>query len=168
MKEYLYAWILVAVLAVLAEWMLPRGIQAKMTGSFRFLAGLCLLVAFLPVAKEGIERIQSFGESDVYAEWEAEVGSAAEPYFQAYLSDVTAESCQTWVLETLASRFGVSASQCEVAVTVTVGTNDVPAISEVQICLYGQEIFKNPHEIEAYIEEKLATTCLVSVGMRRT
>ncbi len=167
MKEYIYAWILVAVLSALAEWMLPGGVNSKMSGAFRFLVGLCLILAFLPVAHEGIDRIRSFGESDIYDGWEEGEPSAAEPYFHEYLTEITSDTCKKWVLETLVSRFGVSAAQCEVTVTVSVGANDVPEISEVYICLYGNEIFKNPHEIEAYVEEKLSASCLVSVGMRR-
>ncbi len=165
MKEYLYAWICVAVLAALAEWILPPGAQAKTTGYVRFIIGLTLIVALLPVAREGLEHVENWRDGGSGGDlWEEPV---ADPYFHEYLSELTANTCKDWVLETLMSRFGVSASQCEVAVAVSVGEDDVPKITEVQICLYGKEIFKNPHEIGAYVEGKLSVPCVVSVGMRK-
>ena len=167
MREYLYAWICVAVLAALAEVMLPMGLHSKTSGSVRFIMGLCMILALCPMAKEGIERLRSIGDISVYA-YEADGDDlASTSYFHAYLSEMTTDTCRSWVLETMASRFGVPDTLCEVGVEVNVDEDGVPQIMEVRICLYGKEIFKDPHEIEAYFSEALSVPCVVSVGMKK-
>ena len=164
MKGYLYAWVCVALLSAVAEWILPLGNPNGTPRYVHFIIGLCLTVALLPLVREGMERIGSlYADMEQEGDWENQ--SSSDAYFQEYVSGVTAECCQGWVREALSTHFHIADSLFEVAIEVSVGEENLPQITEVQICLYGKEIFQNPHEIEAYFEKALSVPCRVSVGI---
>lgn len=164
MSEYIYAWISVAVLAALAELMLPGGKSGKTAGHMRFLAGLCILAALIPTVVEGVERLQALSEEDLLGILSSEdIKADYEARFDEQLSTMTREQCETWVYAALEERFSVSREQCYVEAVVDVTDEGVPRILSVAVCLYGTAGLKDPHSIERYLSSQLSVPCTVAV-----
>lgn len=168
MGQYIYAWIIVAVLAALSELISPSGGQGKMTGHMRFIAGLCILAALLPTVKEGVLFLKDLGESgyeSVMPELPSDGDHSYDAYFYDHLSGMTKEGAEAWVYDTLSERFSVDRQDCRVLVAVESGAEGVPVIASVNISLSGKGILANPHKIEAYVTEQLSVPCTVSADL---
>ena len=166
MNEYIYAWITVALLAVLAELLLPGGRNGKLAGHVRFLAGLCILAALVPTVKEGINRLSDLADGDQVLTFPSiEAGQDYDAYFSDHLSDMTKEKCEAWVYEALQKHFSLPRDQCLVLVTVEADDKGLPLVASVEICLYGTAILVNSHSIETFISTQLSTPCTVSVDL---
>ncbi len=166
MNEYIYAWITVALLAVLAELLLPGGKSGKMAGHMRFLAGLCILAALVPTVKEGIARLNDLADGDHAMTFPSvEAGRDYDAYFSDHLSDMTKEECEAWVYEALQKHFSLPRDKCFAVVTVETDDKGIPLVASVEICLYGTAMLANPHSIESYISTQLSAPCIVSVDL---
>ncbi len=165
MAQYVYAWITVAVLAVLSELLLPGGKSGKMAGHMRFLAGLCVLIALLPVIKDGVIRLRDMAEGNYeLALPEGEKGDY-EACFRENLAHLTQEQYEAWVYDTLQREFSIGQENCIAEVSVEDHGNGVPVITAVSIRLSGKAILKDPRRIESRISTALSAPCTVSVDL---
>lgn len=165
MAQYVYAWITVAVLSVLSELLLPGGKGGKMAGHMRFLAGLCVLIALLPVVKDGLAHLRDLAEGDYEIVLpEGEKGDY-EACFRESLADLTKEQYEVWVYDTLQREFAIDKENCVAEVTVAHHGDGVPSITAVFISLSGKAILKDPRQIESRIGTALSVPCMVSVDL---
>ena len=166
MKEYLYAWIKVAVLAALAEMITPGGKNGKMAGHIRLVCGLCVLVAFAPALGESVSVIQQISHLTAdMTQGSEQLNETYQNYFKDSLADMTEDSCQRCVLNILNQEFGIGADEAQVSVQIGFDENRVPYVKNTSILLSGKAVLKNPHAIETRISEGLAAPCAVSVSL---
>ncbi|MBE6557979.1 MAG: hypothetical protein E7661_03080 [Ruminococcaceae bacterium] len=165
MASYIYTWITVAFLAALAELMAPGGPGGKLTGHLRFVAGLCVLLALLPAVREGVAKLQDLADNAYDLSVSEDAEKDYQQQFQASLTDMTADACESWVMTALETYFSISKDKCRVSVSVILDHNDTPSLSSVEICLLEEAILKNPHSIEKYITGQLSVPCTVRVEL---
>ena len=166
MKEYLYAWITVAILAALAEMITPGGKNGKMAGHIRLLCGLCVLVAFAPALGESVSMIRQVKNltADI-TQGNENLNEIYQNYFKDNLAGMTEDSCQRYVLDILKEEFGIGADEAQVSVQIGFDENSVPHVQNTSILLSGKAVLKNPHAIETRISEGLNSPCVVSVAL---
>lgn len=166
--SYLYTLLATALVAAVAELLLPRG--GRTGGAVRLLGGLCLLVALITPLGEGLTLLRSVAEEGMEAAlWEEvwEVGgedlTPADPsaLWGETLSALTEEAAVTAVKEHLESRFSIPPEGCRVAVTVTAlpPTNDpegipLPTLTEVRVTLLGVYLTRDPYAIETALSAR--------------
>ena len=109
MRQYIYAWITVAVLATLSEMMIPGGRQGKTAGHFRFVAGLCVLIAMLPTVKEGLSRVYSVadGSYELMLPSDEAYDQNYEAFFSDHMEAITREQYEAWVYDALLREFSL-------------------------------------------------------------
>ncbi len=166
MSHYIYAWISVAVLATLAELMVPGGQQGKTVGHLRFVAGLCVLIALLPTLKEGVSRLYEIteGSYDITLPEGEDAAEVYDAYFSDNMAAITREQYEAWVYGALSQAFSLSRDQVWAVIHMR-AEEGLPELVSVEICLIGTGILKNPHQIKAYMEEHLSVPCTVSASL---
>ena len=162
MKEYVYVLILTAVMAAVAE-LLTDGEGAS--NMVRMVAGLCVLVALIQPIKEGIAWLgeTARGES-VPHEWLSlpDADLDAEAVFNQQLSDLSRREVERAAETILDERFGVRPEDCRVEATVE-SNGEQMSIQRVYVLLSGSAVLKNPHTIEAFLEQTFGGDCVVAV-----
>lgn len=167
MTSYLYTLLATALVAAVAELLLPRG--GRTGGAVRLLGGLCLLVALITPLGEGLTFLRSVAEEGMEAALWEDVGgdgnapTPADPsaLWGETLSVLTEEAAISAVKEHLESRFSIPPEGCRVAVTVTAlpPTNDpegipLPTLTEVRVTLLGVYLTRDPYAIETALSAR--------------
>ena len=169
MGAYIYGIILVGVSCAVVE-LLSIGGESKMKGHLRLVAGLCILVACIQPIKEGAAYIMDIANGEMEIELPQGGTYEKEDYqamFDGAIADMTGQEIEVWVQNTLRDVFGITEDQSAVEVVMTEEKSQDTGLTypkDVYICLTGKAILKNPHQIEAYMAEKLFCACYVSVG----
>jgi len=159
-KSYIISWILVAILSALAEFLIPGGRGGKLTGYVRYVAGLCILISLVPTISEGVGYIRDLSTDVSMNLIFDEAYADHHLHFMSYLSEVTQEEYETWLLNTLEEQFGITREDCEITVTMD-QEGEVPMLASVGIGLSGKALLVDPHRIEGYVREKLSVACTV-------
>ena len=163
MGQYVYSWITVAVLAALAELLLPGGKGGKTAGHVRFLAGICILAALIPAVKESAIRIEDLMENK--DEWSIPSGDATQNYtshFEEQLSQITKEAWETQVYEFLRDEFFISREDCVVSAVVEKQADGMVAVTQITVYLSGKAVLVSPRQIRSRIEARWSVPCDVS------
>ena len=166
MSGYVYAWITVAVLAALAEMLLPGGKGCKTAGHVRFLAGICMITALIPAVKEGTEWLGDFADDP--KGWLDGMDAAAGAYsacFDEQLLSITEEAWKSSVYKLLKDEFSVSAEDCLVSVTVVKGEDGSFALTDMTVRLSGKAVLVSLRQVRSLIEDRLAVTCNVTADI---
>ena len=164
MTTFVYGLMLVGVSATLAEWLTLGGEGSAMKGHLRLVIGLCVLVACIYPLGEGITYLKNLALGDLQVNLPSQ-NQNHEDYqhmFDQYLSDTGGQEIKDWVEDTMSQVFGIDKDLCEVLVEMDT-SQGIPQVTEVYITLRGKAVFKNPHQIEAYIASHLSCVCHVLV-----
>lgn len=166
MNDYLYAWITVAVLAAIAELLAPGGKSGKLTGYLRFLAGLCILLAFLPTIKEGVKLLTNMKDGDLDT-WlsGSDMTEDYEACFNESLCGLTREQCEGWIYDTLRTEFSINREDCLAQVTVVESEDGIPSVTKVSIVLSGRAVAKDPFPIRNRMSSAFSAPCEVAVDV---
>jgi hypothetical protein len=160
-KVYLYALILTAVIAAVAEFLTDGDATA---GAVRVVAGLCVLLAMAQPIKEGLLWMRAAAEGEL-EEWvslpEADVD--AEAVFREELDGITEQVVVDGVINTMKERFSVESRQCRVQVAVRTQETGQVIVESLTVILSGAAVLKNPRTIQAYWEQTLGCACTVAV-----
>ena len=161
MKVYLYALILTAVIAAVAEFLTDGNATS---GAVRAVAGLCVLLAMIQPVKEGLLWLQGAAEGNLEELVSLpEADMDAEVIFLEELGMVTEQVVADAVTAAMKERFGIDRQQCRVWVEVRTQKTGEPVVERVAILLSGTAVLKNPHTIQAYWEQTLGCACTVAV-----
>lgn len=169
MTTYLYTLLATALVAAVAEMLLPRG--GRMGGALRLVGGLCLLVAIIAPLGEGLSLLRSVAEEGMDAAAlvdsippRGEDFTPADPsaLWGETISTLTEEEVASAVRSRLEARFSIPAEGCQVAVTVTAlpPADDphgipLPTLTKVRVTLLGISLAEDPYAIEADLKDWL-------------
>ncbi len=167
MSDYIYAFVLTAVAAVMVEMLAPSEEGGRLGGSVRLVAGLCMLVMLLQPLKEGIALVRSLADGDVQISWDGSTPTDEQDYqdiLQGELAALGRGEVVSWVSGILETSFGIPKENHTVTVEMApVEGVELPAVAKVTILLHGASIFENPHQIEDYITDRLGCPCTVAI-----
>lgn len=166
MGQYIYAWVTVAVLAALAEMLLPGGKGGKTAGHVRFLAGICILAALIPVIGESVTRIEKLMERD--DPWLIPEGDASQNYeerFEEQMKGVVKEAYENQAYELLQSEFSISREDCKVSADVARLEDGTVAVSRISVCLWGKAALAASRLVSSRLESRLSVPCDVRTEM---
>ncbi len=166
MGQYVYSWITVAVLAVLAEMLLPGGKGGRTSGHVRFLAGICILAALIPTVRESVIRIEELMENK--DEWSIPSDDATQNYtarFEEQLSKITKEAWEAQVYDLLRDEFSVPREACLVSATVEKQADGAVTVSRISIRFSGKAVLVSPRQIRSRVEARLSVPCDVSADL---
>ena len=162
MKAYVYALILTAVVAAIAELLADGG---GSSGAVRMVAGLCVLLALIQPIREGIVWLQSAAEGEIVPEeWVSlpEGDPKAEEVFGEQLLHVSQQAVEAEALSLLRDRFDVPSDGCRIRATVVSEGHGV-RVERMTVLLSGSAALKNPHTIKAFMENTFGGECAVAV-----
>lgn len=159
MGEYIKGIVVSAAVFGLVGRLIPWG---KTGRDVKLLASLCMLCLMIRPVGEAISAVPELLSqmSEI-----AEAGDASRGQYQKILEGEIQKNVQQQlrdaVAEELKARFGVS--NCEVGVSL-IKEAEALKVERLVVTLMGKDIFKNPHEIEAYFEDLFACPCIVVVA----
>ncbi len=176
--------LLIALAAVILEYMLPGAQNSKNAGAFRMVSGLCILAALIVPLKEGISLLSGLasGDSTLIEKLEGNESNWTFPDPEEYqnmlnsqLVHTSEKEVETWVIQSLESQFGIIPDSCQVKADVSsnslvhqdTASNEQSvkfSLERVWITLHGQSVLRNPHTIESWFSERLGCPCTVEVG----
>lgn len=162
MKAYIYALILTAVMAAVAEFLTDGG---GSSGALRTVAGLCVLLTLIQPVKEGLIWLRGAaeGELEEWVELPDDTVNAPEVFLEQ-MEMISEQAVTEAVTTVLAERFGVPSGQCRVGATVAFdASGNVVGVESVTVFLSGSSILKNPHTIKAFLEQTFGGVCTVAV-----
>ncbi len=164
--SYIFSLLSASLAAAVVELIAPKGEGGRLASHVRMVAGLFLLVALLTPLREGLDILKAAAEGNLADRIESEIQNASPEDYQAAfiasLANLGKTETESWVTETLQSRFSIPPTDC--AVEALCDTEDGAIIlRELRIGLKGSSVLKNPHPIEAYFAEALQCPCYVVV-----
>lgn len=161
MESYVYALILTAVMAAIAE-LLTDGTGAS--GAVRLVAGLCVLTALIQPLGDGVRWLRGVSSEENLSEWlsvpEADLDAGA--VFSQQVSSLSEQAVADEAERLMQEKFGVPADQCRVVAEVAVEQGK-PRIERLTVVLSGSAILKNPRTVQAYMEQAFGGECTVAV-----
>lgn len=164
--SYIFSLLSASLAAAVVELIAPKGEGGRLAAHVRMVAGLFLLAALLTPLREGLDILQAAAEGDLANRIESGIRNASpedyEAAFQASLAGLGKTETESWVTETLQTRFSIPRSDCVVE-AVCDAENGVLTLCELRIGLKGGSRLQNPHPIEAYFAETLQCPCFVVV-----
>lgn len=158
MGEYILSVVGVAFCVGILEELLPNEYGSK--AYVRLLTGLCLLAVMLaPVGRLLHALPDLFWE---ISDLETKEGERYEEILSESMGEAVRDVLAEAVRSDLSKKFNVKNERTGVGVMLDGG--EKLSVSRLVITLYGSDILKNPHEIEAYFEKLLDCECVVIVG----
>lgn len=156
MQVYVIRILTMSLLCSLVEMLAPIGEREGLRRMVRLAAALCLLCLMIEPLREVRDALKAFDLGAWAAGMEREAEEDYARLMEEKLTAVSREQVETIVGELLEEKFAVSGEEC----TVTVDWES----KRVWISLRGRALLRDPREIEAAIEERLACSCTVSAG----
>ena len=161
MKEYVYALILVAVMAAVAE-LLTDGTGAS--GAVRLVAGVCVLTALIQPLSDGVRWLRGSAVEENWSEWlsvpKADVD--ADAVFSEQLGTLSEQAVVNEAKRLMRENFGIPSDQCRVVADVSV-LDGVTQIQRITVVLSGSSVLKNPRNVKAFMEQTFGGECVVAV-----
>ncbi len=158
MKAYLLS-IMAASLAIAVVNMLTPSGQVKYVKLLTSLVLVCVLIAPL---KGAVETVIAWGSGDLTLPG---VEADDEETLQKELENATTEASKSYVAqrltEALQTEFSMDAGTVRTHIEWSAGDTVRP--QRVTVLLSGASIWKNPHEIQAYVEELLGCECVTAI-----
>ncbi len=168
MKVYILTILSASLVAAVIELLAPKGEGGRISSHVRLIAGLFLLVALLHPLREGILYLQSAAEGNLTDRLAEVIPEASdedfEEVFLGVLTDRGALETEAWVLSALETVFHIPPTACTVEAICEAEGNAL-ALREVRIALSGDDSWKDPHPIEAYVSAQLQCPCYVTVRL---
>lgn len=170
MTSYVLTLLAASLAAAMVELIAPKGEGGRLANHVRMIAGLFLLVTLLNPLREGLAILQAAAEGDLPRRLEAKINAATpedhEATFVASLAAMGQAETESWVTETLQTRFSIPPTDCAVEVLCDAlcdAETQTLTLRELRIGLKGGSALQNPHPIEAYFSEALNCPCYVVV-----
>ena len=166
MKSYLIGVVWAVVIGTVVELLPPD--EGKQTTVFRLLVSLLILCVIatplLTVLQEGpdvlLDRIRSAIE-----EINIEGGALSDRYAEqtaAYIRTASEREAEESVGILLAERFGISAQDCRVDITLG-GTAEEITLEQMTVVLSGRAVLTDPYTIEAYLSTLFGGAAVVAI-----
>ena len=160
MKEYLFSLVFASILASLFVLLCPAG--RGMEKSFRTVVSLLLLLAVFSPLVRALGDLESFDFGDM-----SEILGAAE---EEHSSDRLVESLERYGAEyvnaeiraDVCSAFEIADENCRAVASFEMREGAI-CLRRISIILSGKAIWRDPHEIEDYVEEKYGCRCVTAV-----
>lgn len=166
MTSYVLTLLAASLAAAVVELIAPKGEGGRLANHVRMIAGLFLLVTLLNPLREGLAILKAAAEGDLPQRLEAKIEAATpedhEAAFGASLAAMGQAETESWVTETLKTRFSIPPTDCIVEALCD-AENQTLTLRELRIGLKGRSALQNPHPIEAYFAEALQCPCYVTI-----
>lgn len=146
-NKYIYSLIITSVVAVIAELIISKG-DSGISRYVDLICGLCVAIALIAPAKEGVEWLIKFGSGKIDGIiWEQELPTNKNyaQIFDGQLQGMTEEE----ICRLICGEFNIDSKNIRVSVELDGGY--VP--KKVNVILSGKGILKDPAQIIKYIKE---------------
>ncbi len=159
MKQTLITVTAGALLATLVNLLAPQGEKGGIARFVRLLTSLfllCLLASPLSKATEALEQLM---QSD-FIFWE-DKQEEYDSQMQEFLDSASKDYVTQTLTRLLEERFLIASGQVEVRLE---WEKDGSKPSKATVILKDAAIWKNPHELQAFVEELLGCPCDTAIG----
>ncbi len=158
MKAYLLS-IMTASLAIALVNILTPGTQVKYVKLVTSLVLVCVLIVPL---KSAVETVIAWGSGELEIPG---IETDNTDDIQQELENATTEASKAYVAQRLSEALQAEFSMDTGTVRVHIewSTGDTVRPRRVRVLLSGSSIWKNPHEIQAYVEELLGCECVTAI-----
>ena len=153
MREYLWQWMVAAVLCGVGGQLLPGGENGPFSRHWRLLCGVCITLLLIrpisDIVQGGIDLSEALRDflQDVQDESEGQEITQDYSYIDAHLAAYAVE-------QALCEQFDIAAGDMTVSIRVSA---DGTQLDEVYVALSGAAIWKDSHAIEQYISDTLGS-----------
>ena len=164
MKGYIFSLLGAAIIAGIAEVVVPAGEGGGLKKQIRAVSSLIILCVIIAPAGKRIDFDFDSIADAIFGDFEE--GGDYQKYEDIMKDGLTAaglKNIESGLAVLLSDRFGVPEGECEVRAFAEGGGDDA-YLSKVVIELSGGSIFKNPYEIEDYVSELLDCECAVTIS----
>ncbi len=164
MKEYLSSIIIISIAICIFELLAPNNENfIKYIRLIGALCIICVIISPLNLIQENLANNFLDDLKDKLTENSKEdLGDEYTNILNEYLNNHSIEAYNNQIKELLTNNFDIPNNECEVN-TYTNFTNEKLTITEIQILLRGNSIFKNPYEIEEFITKICGVKCKVLI-----
>lgn len=166
MKNYLLSVIICSISIGLCDAFVP-----KHNGMDRIVKLIGMLIILSVVVSPIIEFVRGFDDGILDSIKEDLIPSDDEYLkeynliLQEYLNNYSLNEAEQTIKEILKDKYDIKEEECEIIISTDVN-NETILLSNIQILLSGEAIFKNPYIIEDYIGKTFNTECQVLIKKR--
>ena len=163
MREYLLTIIITSVAFGFYDILVPKHNGTEKL--VRYISMLIILGAVVSPISVFLKNINEGALNSIKEELSAPKNDYEDDYnliLQEYLNNYSISLVEEKIKELLEKNYSIPFEDCEVRIF----TNEIEgnvSIDKIQILLWGESIFKNPYQIEAYIGEYFKCTCQVLI-----
>lgn len=167
-KNYMFAVILTAIVAAIAELMTPQGEGGGLSGHIRLIASLCILVALIKPISNGMALLKEYAQNGSFNYSISEDPSnidREEGYENVFFDEVLTISESEFISAVkaeLLTKFSIPPEECRIIPSVSYVKPSIN-IEHLTVVLKNTSIFKDPHEISEYISSLFGCECTVAI-----
>ncbi|MBQ9773186.1 MAG: hypothetical protein IJW30_00805 [Clostridia bacterium] len=159
MKAYFITLVSAALVAALIGILSPDGERGGIAKHVRLLTALFLLCVLISPLKGALEWVQGLQDAEVpFLDGGASDGTDYDKLLAETMDEASRQYFAQSLTETLLTQFSMKAGTVRCAVQWETAEDGI-APRLVTVFLSGESIWKNPHEIEAFVEKLLSCPC---------
>jgi hypothetical protein len=159
MREYLMSLIIAALLVGLLGALVPEGEGGGLRRYVTFIGCLCVLILLISPVTHMLGFMSELSDGDIDISFDTQDGQY-EQQFKQYITSLGEDSITAELTRVICEKFDISEQECHVKID-TYDANGEMAIGRVTVILSGKAIFRDPYEIEQYVNELLGCECTV-------
>ncbi len=163
MKVYIISLISIAAVAALVEIFSPKRFEKYM----KLVLSLCVVCVLTGPFVSIVNTLYGISNGDVSDIWDLSPSGEHEDYDKIMYDTILAagrENVRQGIGQVLRERFGIPYEECKVSVDITYDEeNEEFSVNKVTLVLSGASIWRDPYEIEEYIEKLLGCECVTAI-----
>ena len=163
MKVYIISLISIAAVAALIEIFSPKKFEKYM----KLVLSLCVICVLIGPFVSIVNTLYGLSNGDLPNIGDLVQGGEYEDYDKIMSDTILAagrENVRRGISQVLREKFGIPYEECEVSADITYDDeNEEFSVNKVTLVLSGASIWRDPYEIEEYIEKLLGCECVTAI-----